>query len=191
MVPTANISAAPPQQNVNVVNTTADPVPTVAQGTTAVSGSVNVSNTPNVNVANTPTVGLTAGTSVGISGVPTVNIARTLVHDGKAFSLLPDPNIAFEFTIPANVVLTDVVLSLNAPSVAITIFVAEGDNSKTYVFQSVGSASSTFAGSTEGRATINFQSGLQSANGLRVGLTCNNIGGNTCAGALMWSGYQP
>jgi hypothetical protein len=39
--------------------------------------------------------------------------------------------------------------------------------------------------------TINFQSGLQSAAGLRVGLTCPNIGGNTCAGAFMWSGYQP
>jgi hypothetical protein len=111
VVPTATISA-PATQNVNVVNTTANPVPTVAQGTTAVSGSVNVSNTPNVNVANTPTV----------------NIARTLVHDGKSFSLPPNPNVAFEFAIPANVVLTDVVLSLNAPSLATEIFVAETDN---------------------------------------------------------------
>ena len=63
-----------------VVNSPSQPVPTAAQGTTNVTGtvtlasgstvnignnpSVNVSNTPNVNVTNTPTVNLAAGTSV-------------------------------------------------------------------------------------------------------------------------------
>ena len=39
-------------KNVNVVNTGANPVPTAAQGTTTVAGSVSISNTPNVNIAN-------------------------------------------------------------------------------------------------------------------------------------------
>jgi hypothetical protein len=120
--------------------------------------------------------------------VPTVE-QRTLVHDGQSFALTPNPNIAFEFAVPANVVLTDVVLTLTAPAQAVTIFVSRGDGNKTYVFQSVGGATSTFAGSNEGRATIHFQSGLQEALGLRVGLYCNNIGGNVCEGALTWSGY--
>lgn len=40
-----------PTQNVNVVNTSANPVPTAAQGTTTVSGSVNIANTPAVSLA--------------------------------------------------------------------------------------------------------------------------------------------
>jgi hypothetical protein len=55
------------QKDVLVVNTPAQPVPTAAQGTTNVAGTVNVGNTPSVNVANTP--------SVSISGTPTVNLA--------------------------------------------------------------------------------------------------------------------
>lgn len=39
-------------KNVNVVNTTANPIPTAAQGTTTIAGSLSISNTPNVNVAN-------------------------------------------------------------------------------------------------------------------------------------------
>lgn len=114
----------------------------------------------------------------------------TLVHGGQAFDLPPNPNIAFEFAVPANVVLTDVVLSLTAPAQAVTIFVGRGDGNQTLIFQSVGGASSTFAGSNAGHANIHLQSGLQDPLGLRVGLYCNNIGGNVCQGALMWSGYH-
>ena len=57
---------APPTQNVVVVNGTRQPVPTAAQGTTAVAGTVNVGNTPNVNVTNTPTVSLASGASVNV-----------------------------------------------------------------------------------------------------------------------------
>lgn len=143
---------------------------------------VNVVNIPDVTIVNTsadpiPTV---------VESLPT----RNLVHDGQAFSLDPNPNIAFEFAVPSDVVLTDVVLSLNSSSIATTVFVSEGSGSKTYVFQSVGSGTSTFAGSNEGQLSIHFESGLNSPNGLRVGLYCNNIGGNSCSGALMWSGYQ-
>jgi hypothetical protein len=70
-------------QSVLVINGTGAPVPTVAQGTTNVSGSVSLSsgttvnigntptvtvgNMPNVNVANTPTVSLVGGASVGVT----------------------------------------------------------------------------------------------------------------------------
>jgi hypothetical protein len=55
----------PPPQNVVVVNGAGQPVPTAAQGTTNVAGTVNVGNTPSVNVMNTP--------AVTISGTPSVN----------------------------------------------------------------------------------------------------------------------
>jgi hypothetical protein len=58
-----------------VVNTPAQPVPTAAQGTTNVVGTVglaagstvNVGNTPSVHVTNTPTVSLAAGVSVNVT----------------------------------------------------------------------------------------------------------------------------
>ena len=57
-------------QPVKVVNGTEQPVPTAAQGTTTVAGTVNVGNTPNVNVANTPTVTLSSGTSIAVTNPP-------------------------------------------------------------------------------------------------------------------------
>jgi hypothetical protein len=57
-------------QPVKVVNGTGQPVPTAAQGTTTVAGTVNVGNAPNVNVANTPTVTLSSGASVNVTNPP-------------------------------------------------------------------------------------------------------------------------
>jgi len=55
------LSAAPTTQaltdkDVVVTNTTANPVPVSVQGATAITGDVNIANTPSVNVANSPTV---------------------------------------------------------------------------------------------------------------------------------------
>jgi hypothetical protein len=171
---------------------------------------VAVTNTPSVNVVNAVNVNAT------LAGTPTVKVANTvgapiivqdanraashLVSDAKAFAVPLNPNVAFEFLVPANVVLTDVNLTLNLPAQAVTLFVADlADNNKTWVFQSVGSPGSTWAGSTSGQASYQFASGLTSASGIRVGITCNNIGGTLnndigngvqgCAGALSWSGY--
>jgi hypothetical protein len=89
--------------NVKVVNTNANPVPTAPQGTTQVSGAVDIVSAPpitgsvavnneptvnlapgssvavsgSVNVANEPTVNLAAGATVGISGTPSVSLAGT------------------------------------------------------------------------------------------------------------------
>lgn len=116
--------------------------------------------------------------------------AARLVHAGQAFSLPPNPNVAFELDVPANVVLTDVELTLHSQTLAATVFVSERDNSQTYAYQSVGTPGAVF-GSSEGHYGLHLHSGISSSIGLRVGLICNNIGGNSCAGALMWSGYQP
>jgi hypothetical protein len=57
----------PPTQSVVVVNGAGQPVPTAAQGTTNVAGTVNIGNAPSVNVANTPTVSLAGGASVNVT----------------------------------------------------------------------------------------------------------------------------
>lgn len=83
---------------VTVLNTTSNPVPTSVQGTTTISGNVNVSNTPTVNaqqnglwsvgILGTPTFGLSPSAnavqaqqngawSVGISGTPTFGISQS------------------------------------------------------------------------------------------------------------------
>jgi hypothetical protein len=70
-------------QPVLVTNGSGQPVPTVAQGTTNVSGSVslasgstvNVGNTPSVNVANTPNVNVSNTPNVNVTNTPTVSLA--------------------------------------------------------------------------------------------------------------------
>jgi hypothetical protein len=57
-------AAAQALKDVVIVNTASQPVPTAAQGTTAVSGTVSISNAPTVNLA--------SGTAVGIAGTPIV-----------------------------------------------------------------------------------------------------------------------
>jgi len=57
-----------------VTNTTAQPVPTAAQGTTTVAGSVNVVNTPTVSVGNTPSVSVANTPSVNVSSMPSVSV---------------------------------------------------------------------------------------------------------------------
>jgi hypothetical protein len=78
-------------QNVRVVNTSSQPVPTTVQGT--VTGDVNVTNTPtvalspsgnsvqaqqsgtwNVGITGTPTVNLAPGASVAVAGTPNVSL---------------------------------------------------------------------------------------------------------------------
>jgi hypothetical protein len=179
--PRLNTMAAAPTSPSIPVAVTNTPLPVT--GTLSVGGSVNANITNSaLNVANSAATPLFA---------EDVNkTAAHLVSDGKAFDFPPNPNVAFEFDLPTNVVLTDVELSLNAPAQAATLFVAD-QSDKTFIFQTTGSPGSTYAVSTDGHISIHLQSGLYSSIGLRVGLYCNNVGGNSCAGALMWSGYQP
>jgi len=65
----------PPTQNVLVVNGSGQPVPTAPQGTTTVTGTVNVGNTPSVNVANIPSVSVANTPSVVVTNSPTVTLA--------------------------------------------------------------------------------------------------------------------
>lgn len=78
---TARVKAAPAPpggtSNVNVVNTTSNPVPTAAQGTTTVSGTVAISGTPSVSVSGTPSVSVSGTPSVSISGTPSVSVSGT------------------------------------------------------------------------------------------------------------------
>ena len=98
-------SAPPPSnQNVTVTNPPSSPIPTAAQGTTAISGTVGISGMPAVNLA--------PGTSVGINGTPTVNLgAGTTVGinsatDNPVFVRSVDGRATFQeevtFTIPIN-----------------------------------------------------------------------------------------
>ena len=57
-----------PDKDVKVINTPAEAVPVVAQGTTNVAGSVNVANTPTVNAKQS------GAWNVAITGTPTVEI---------------------------------------------------------------------------------------------------------------------
>jgi hypothetical protein len=63
--------------NVNVVNTTANPVPISAQGTTAIAGTVNLASGATVGISGMPTVNLAPGTAVGITGTPSVTPSNT------------------------------------------------------------------------------------------------------------------
>ena len=68
-------STKTPQQ-VQVVNSNAQPVPTAAQGTTNVAGTVNVGNTPDVQVTNTPDVNVANTPTVAVGNEPTVHVGN-------------------------------------------------------------------------------------------------------------------
>lgn len=72
------ISQSKPPQNVLVVNGERQPVPTTAQGTTNIAGTVNIDNTPNVHVANTPSVAVTNTPTVSLVAGARVNVSNPL-----------------------------------------------------------------------------------------------------------------
>jgi hypothetical protein len=41
------------------------------------------------------------------------------------------------------------------------------------------------------QAGVDLGSGIPSEGGVTVKLSCYNIAGNQCQGAIMWSGYRP
>lgn len=83
-------------QPVLVVNGSGQPVPTAAQGTTNVAGTVslasgstvNVGNTPNVNVSNTPDVNVTNTPTVSLASGAAVNVTNPLDINGNPIPLV-------------------------------------------------------------------------------------------------------
>ena len=78
-------AAAPADRTVTVDNTAANPVPTVAQGTTQIAGSVTVVNTPTVNIGTLPPLQIASAATqfvqvsgVGTSGIGDFNLSSTL-----------------------------------------------------------------------------------------------------------------
>jgi len=63
--------AVPTDKDVRVINSTLEPVPTAAQGTTTISGNVSVTNTPTVNFA--PGASVTVANTAA-NAIPVVNI---------------------------------------------------------------------------------------------------------------------
>ena len=109
----AFFTAAPAysQEKVIVTNPTSEPVPTIAQGTTKVSGTILVGNTAtspalvrDVNAASATHLGRKASEIVSLSGLFNAN--------GEIFFMrtMPDGTVSSQFTIPAGKVLiiTDV-----------------------------------------------------------------------------------
>jgi len=68
----------PATQNVLVANTAATPIPTVAQGTTSISGNVGISGTPVVGLASGATVAVTNSASKPLF---VTNVDAQVVHD--------------------------------------------------------------------------------------------------------------
>jgi hypothetical protein len=118
---------------------------------------------------------------------PTVPVAvkKTLDHDGEFFNVTMTGGVTGNpatpsLTVPAGVVLTDAHVSFSVPGNnpnAASLFISDG--AKTFVYQIVNNT--TF------EAGIDLTSGIPGP--LTVSLSCYNIAGNHCQGALMWSGY--
>jgi hypothetical protein len=143
---------------------------------------VTVDNTVPVTVQNLPAV---QDVNVTNASLP-VTLQRTPVHDGQFFSITQPNQPPFELPlsleVPAGVVLTDAHVTFSVPENvpnAAALSVASG--SKTLVYQLVNNT--TFS------AGVDLQSGIQSSGDVRVELSCYNIAGNHCQGAIMWSGY--
>jgi hypothetical protein len=118
--------------------------------------------------------------AVSVASLP----ARTLASDGKFFSVTKLADADPVLTIPAGLVLTDARVSFSVPENvpdAAALFIADAGH--VYVYQIVNR--------TTYEATLHLESGIMSDGSLRVELSCYNIAGNHCQGAIMWSGYRP
>jgi hypothetical protein len=111
---------------------------------------------------------------------------RTPVHEGQFFDITQPNSPPFQpgvtLSVPAGTVLTDAHVTFSVPESvpnAAALFISDG--SKTLVYQIVNNT--TFS------AGLDLESGITSTGSLIVQLSCYNIAGNHCQGAIMWSGY--
>ena len=115
-----------------------------------------------------------------------VSVQKTLVNDGMFFSVTKPSGTDPSLTVPNGVVLTDahVTFSLGENFAnSASLFIHDSAKGKTYVYEIVNNT--TF------HAGVDLGSGILSTGQLTVELSCYNISGNHCQGALMWSGYKP
>jgi hypothetical protein len=113
-----------------------------------------------------------------------VTVQQRLVYDGKFFNVTKPAGQDPTLTVPSGVVMTDAHVTFSTPenvANAASLYIADG--SKTLVYQIVNTT--TF------QAGISLGSGIKSNGNLTVKLSCYNIAGNHCQGAIMWSGYRP
>ncbi len=129
---------------------------------------------------------VTIGAPLPLSVTGSVGLARSPAHDGQFFDITqpagPPFVDALSLTVPAGVVLTDAHATFSIPESvpnAASLIVRHG--SAYFVYQIVNST--TF------NAGVDLESGVLSDGDLKVELSCYNIAGNHCQGALMWSGY--
>ena len=96
----ASQANAAPASSVVVTNTAANPVPTVAQGTTTVAGSVSIAGTTNVNVANTPTVNVANLPSTQAVSVNNFPSTQNVQVSNSAAAPVPVADVARQARIP-------------------------------------------------------------------------------------------
>jgi hypothetical protein len=133
-------------------------------------------------VTSTPVV--VTNTPLPIRG--SVSVQKTLVNDGRFFSVTkpsdPDPTLI----VPKGVVLTDAHVTFSVGenfANSASLFINDSATGKTYFYEIVNNT--TF------HAGVDLGSGILSTGQLAVTLSCYNIASNHCQGALMWSGYKP
>jgi hypothetical protein len=146
---------------------------------------VTITNTPlPVAVDNFPG---TQNVNVTNPSIP-VSLQRTPVHDGQFFDITQPSAPPFQspitLSVPAGVVLTDAHATFSVPENvpnAASLFISDDADGKVLVYQIINNT--TFS------AGVDLESGIVSAQGLTIQLSCYNIAANHCQGALMWSGY--
>jgi hypothetical protein len=116
--------------------------------------------------------------------VPVAVQPSTLQHDGTFFAV--GPGATQTLVVPPGVVLTDAHVTFSVPEAipnAASLFIRDGSG-KILIYRIVNNG--TF------EAGIDLTSGIPSTGaGITVELSCYNISGNHCQGALMWSGHKP
>src|SRR4051812_49276412 len=96
--------SAPAQatKGVEVINTTANPVPTVVQGTTSITGNVTVANTPNVNINNTPNVNVVSmpPLEIGNTDGSSIPVHNSVAHQTVSFTITMNASQTFANSFP-------------------------------------------------------------------------------------------
>jgi hypothetical protein len=139
----------------------------------------------NLALARTSFAASTPVTVVNTAAQPVpVSVQPKLKYQGTFFNV--GPGGSADLVVPAGIVLTDAHISFSVPAPianAASLYIQDSSGA-VLVYQLVNNT--TF------EAGIDLGSGIPSTGtGLEVQLSCYNISGNKCEGAIMWSGYNP
>ena len=170
--------------SVQVVNTTSQPIPTIAQGSTTVAGTVSIGNTPTVNIATMPTVTVARSDA----REPVYLTAFAFANGRSADASFAVPGQASYAVPPGKQLIVDqLAMACDFPTgghMATRIVVGDGTNPLIQLPVQLPSSVAWSTGDDAAGVTIPFALHVSATHTLSLSIQANTSGNLTCNAAL-------